>query len=139
MMYYTEFSFESSKTFDNIYFPEKEEVMKKITFFLDNSSWYMERGIPHMLGLLLHEEPGCGKTSAIKAIANLSQRHIVPVPLKNVHNTADLYLALYGEKIDKKKIRIDKRLYNLEDIDCGGLEDIFKKWKDIRVKHVTQS
>ena len=34
MKYYTEFSFESSKTIDNIYFPEK--VMKKIKFFRDN-------------------------------------------------------------------------------------------------------
>ena len=66
MKHYTEFSFESSKTFDNIYFPEK--VMKKIKFFLDNPSLYKEPGIPCMFGLLLHGEPGCGKTSAIKAI-----------------------------------------------------------------------
>ena len=50
--------------------------MKKIQFFTENESWYVENGIPYMFGLLLHGEPGCGKTSTIKAIANMTQRHI---------------------------------------------------------------
>ena len=71
---FTEFSFESVKSFKNVFFPEKEDLMKKIQFFLDNSSWYDEHGIPYMFGLLLHGEPGCGKTSTIKAIAKMTQR-----------------------------------------------------------------
>ena len=73
---YTEFSFQSGKNFSNVFFPEKDELMKKIQFFNDNESWYVENGIPYMFGLLLHGEPGCGKTSTIKAIANMTQRHI---------------------------------------------------------------
>merc|ERR1712241_241592 len=80
-----------------------------------------------MFGLLLHGEPGCGKTSTIKAIANMSQRHIVSVPLKNVKTISDLYNALYGGKINKSSIPMKKRLYVLEDIDCAGLDDIMKK------------
>merc|ERR1712038_516113 len=107
----TEFTFSSGKTFKNI-------------FFLDNESWYLEHGIPYMFGLLLHGEPGCGKTSTIKAIANMTQRHIVSVPLKNIKTMSDLYQALYGGKINKASIPMDKRLYILEDIDCAGLDDI---------------
>ena len=33
---FTEFSFESVKSFKNVFFPEKEDLMKKIQFFLDN-------------------------------------------------------------------------------------------------------
>ena len=73
---YTEFSFQSGKNFSNVFFPEKDELMKKIQFFSENESWYVENGIPYMFGLLLHGEPGCGKTSTIKAIANMTQRHI---------------------------------------------------------------
>jgi DNA polymerase III delta prime subunit len=73
---YTEFSFQSGKNFSNVFFPEKDELMKKIQFFSDNESWYVVNGIPYMFGLLLHGEPGCGKTSTIKAIANMTQRHI---------------------------------------------------------------
>jgi hypothetical protein len=128
--YYTEFTFESGKTFNNLFFPEKRQLLKKIKFFHENESWYLERGIPHMLGLLLHGEPGCGKTSTIKASANLTKRHIISVPLKNVHNSAELYEALYGGKVDKRSIPMNKRLYVLEDIDCGGLEEIVSKRKD---------
>merc|ERR1739844_573511 len=124
---YTEFSFESGKTFKNIFFPEKEKLIKKINFFLENESWYSQHGTPYMFGLLLHGEPGCGKTSTIKAIANMTQRHIVSVPLKNVKTISDLYNALYGGKINKTSIPMNKRLYVLEDIDCAGLDDIMKK------------
>merc|ERR1711997_225870 len=124
---YTEFAFESGKTFNNIFFPEKEKLIKKIQFFNNNESWYMKHGTPYMFGLLLHGEPGCGKTSTIKAIANMTQRHIVSVPLKNVKTISDLYNALYGGKINKSSIPMKKRLYVLEDIDCAGLDDIMKK------------
>ena len=124
---YTEFSFESGKKFSNVFFPEKDELVEKIQFFSENESWYMENGIPYMFGLLLHGEPGCGKTSTIKAIANMTQRHIVSVPLKNVRNISDLYQVFYGEKINKVTIPMNKRLYVLEDIDCAGLDDIVKK------------
>merc|ERR1712029_565210 len=81
----------------------------------------------YMFGLLLHGEPGCGKTSTIKAIANMTKRHIVSVPLKNVKTISDLYAALYGGKINRTSIPMNKRLYVLEDIDCAGLDDIMKK------------
>ena len=55
--------------FRHIFFPEKVNLIAKIDFFQKNEEWYTVRGIQYTLGLLLHGEPGCGKTSAIKAIA----------------------------------------------------------------------
>ena len=75
--HYTEFQFESGKSFKNVFFPQKDTLIKRLDFFRDNKSWYKSRGIPYTLGLLLHGIPGCGKTSTIKAIANHTQRHIV--------------------------------------------------------------
>merc|ERR1712223_2162038 len=136
---YTEFSFESGKTFKNIFFPEKEKLIKKINFFLENESWYSQHGTPYMFVLLLHGEPGCGKTSTIKAIANMTQRHIVSVPLKNIKTMSDLYQALYGGKINKTSIPMDKRLYILEDIDCEGLDDIMKDRSKENYKSIRRS
>ena len=75
--HYTEFQFESGKSFKNVFFPQKDTLIKRLDFFRDNKSWYKSRGIPYTMGLLLHGIPGCGKTSTIKAIANHTQRHIV--------------------------------------------------------------
>jgi len=124
---YTEFSFESVKSFNNVFFPEKETLFDNIDFFEKNEVWFTERGIPYTFGLLFHGEPGCGKTSTIKAIANMTQRHIVSVPLKNVKTTSELYDIFYGANVNKRSIPMNKRLYVLEDIDCGGLEDIVNK------------
>ena len=71
---YNEFSFESSKTFDNVFFSEKEKIVSRREFFLENETWYAERGVPYTLWFLLHGLPGSGKTSTIKAMANLTQR-----------------------------------------------------------------
>ena len=84
---YNEFPFESRKTFDNVFFAQKQTVVSRIDFFLKNYDWYAERGIPYTLGFLFHGLPGCGKTSTIKAIANMTQRHIVSVQLKNIKTT----------------------------------------------------
>ena len=127
---YTEFDFNSVKTFNNIFFPEKDELVEKIKFFEKNEAWFNDKGIPYTLGLLLHGQPGCGKTSTIKAIANYTQRHIISVPLKNVKTAADLYKVFYGSRINRRKIPMNKRLYILEDIDCGGLDELMKARKD---------
>ena len=76
--YYSEFRFESGKTFTNIFYPEKEDILKRINFFMENNSWYRTQGLPYTMGFLLYGEPGCGKTSTIKAIANHTQRHSYP-------------------------------------------------------------
>jgi hypothetical protein len=123
---YNEFSFESSKKFDNVFFPEKEKIVSRLEFFLENETWYAERGVPYTLGFLLHGLPGSGKTSTIKAMANLTQRHIVSVPLKNIKSIDDLYRIFYGPTINKKHIPVNKRIYVLEDIDAASLKDTVK-------------
>ena len=119
---FNEFPFESSKTFQNVFFPEKKKIVSRVKFFLENKSWYAERGVPYTLGFLLHGLPGSGKTSTIKALANLTQRHIVSVPLKNIKNIEDLYKVFYGPTINKKTIPVNKRIYVLEDIDANSLK-----------------
>ena len=124
---YTEFSFDSQISFKNIFFPEKQDLIEKIDFFQKNEKWFTDRGIPYTFGLLLHGDPGCGKTSVIKSIANMTSRHIISVPLKNVKTSSELYSIFFGTKYNTLTLDMDKRLYILEDIDCGGLEDIVKR------------
>jgi len=124
---FNEFPFESSKTFQNVFFAEKNKIVSRVKFFLENESWYAERGVPYTLGFLLHGLPGSGKTSTIKALANLTQRHIVSVPLKNIKNIEDLYKVFYGPTINKKTIPVNKRIYVLEDIDANSLKETVER------------
>ena len=124
---YSEFRFESGKSFDNVFFPQKEDLMKRLDFFKENKAWYKSRGIPYTMGLMLFGVPGCGKTSTIKAIANYTQRHIVSVPLNRIKTCKELLSIFYEEQINHMSIPLGKRLYVLEDIDCSELKDIVRE------------
>lgn len=116
------FTFESSKTMDNIFFPSKAEVMDKIDAFVNGRERYWEMGAPWTLGILLHGEPGTGKTSFIKALANYTNRHIIELPLNQIGTHKALREVMFGEQISKLTVPFEKRIYLMEDVDC--LDDI---------------
>ena len=121
--HYSEFRFESGKTFDNVFYSQKEDILKRLDFFTNNKAWYKQRGIPYTMGFMFYGEPGCGKTSTIKAIANHTQRHIVSVPLNKIKTAKELLNVFYSTRMNYVDIPLDKRLYVLEDIDAADLKD----------------
>lgn len=116
--------FVSSKTFDNLFFKNKRETLEKIEFFLNNKKWYSKMGIPYTLGIGLHGPPGTGKTSFIKALANMTGRHIVIISLKFIKTKEQLlkvfFESRYNEDNAKGSILFKNKIIVFEDIDCGG-------------------
>lgn len=109
----------SSCKFENKFFTNKEVVLKKLNFFLENKKIYENRGIPHTLGFLLYGEPGTGKSSFIKAVANKTKFHIINIKLSKNFDFQMLQNILFNEEITRDlKIPLDKRIIIFEDIDC---------------------
>jgi predicted AAA+ superfamily ATPase len=131
--------FKSNKSFDNVFFAQKEELMRRLDFFTSGQETYKKFGIPHTFGVLMHGEPGTGKTSTIKAIVNYTQRHIISVPLQKINDISVLLKLFMNEVIDDVKVPFDKRIYVFEEIDCNGLGDILQQRKDNNILTTTNN
>ena len=108
---YTIKEFSTNKIFNTIFFEEKEMFINQLKFFLENESWYKNKGIPYHLGILLHGNPGCGKTSIIKATLEHTGRHAFVIPLNRVKTCGELENIFYSESVDDINIPINKRIY----------------------------
>jgi hypothetical protein len=119
--------FKTSKSFNNVYGNHVDELKERLDLFIHHPDWYIERGIPHSLGIMLHGVPGAGKTSTIKAIAKDTHRHIFNLSLRPYTSQRQLTNLFFNETVvvmgydgNKMtyKIPLNKRVYVIEDIDC---------------------
>lgn len=134
---YSKHKFTTTRTFDNVYFDQQAKVRKHTEFFLNNRRWYEKKGIPYTLGFLFHGDPGCGKTSETKAIANVAHRHIINVQLSEIKTKSQLRHLFFSEEInvwngknlERFVIPIHERVYVIEDIDAMGDTVLRREWK----------
>jgi len=82
------------------------------------------------MGFMFYGEPGCGKTSTIKAIANHTQRNIVSIPLNKIKSAKELLNVFYNVRMNYKDIPLHQRLYVLEDIDAADLKNVVGERSD---------
>ena len=108
----------SNKTFTNLFFPGKMELLKRIDAFTCGQAEYDRLGLPYKLIMLFHGLPGCGKTSTIKAIANHTKRHVIVVRMDAVKDIEVFRSIILAPKVNDVPIPYDERLYVIEEIDC---------------------
>lgn len=139
-------AFHTNKSFSNLFGEHLKVLKERVRLFIDNPKWYMERGIPHTLGVLLHGPPGTGKTSVIKAIAKDTNRHIFNIKLSTDTTQTQMRNLFFKERVVVNNggtnvvfnIPLDERIYVLEDVDC--LTDVVYKRdkKQVDIKQVIQ-
>jgi hypothetical protein len=119
--------FKTSKSFVNVYGHHVDELKERLDLFVKHPEWYMDRGIPYSLGIMLYGIPGSGKTSTIKAIAKDTNRHIFNLSLRPYTTQRQLTNLFFNETVHVQtydggkqtlKIPLNKRVYVIEDIDC---------------------
>jgi len=114
--------YESYKTFDNIFFDGKRDIIRKVDFFLNNKDWYIAKGIPYTLGIGLRGPPGTGKTSFIKALGNYTNRHLIVLSFKLIKTKPQLdqffFENRYNTNNEADSMTFDKKIIVFEDIDC---------------------
>ncbi len=74
----------TNKQVSKIFFPEKEDILKRIDQFSASKELYISRGIEWYFGLLLHGKPGSGKTSFGKALAKHTGRVLYTLSLGGI-------------------------------------------------------
>lgn len=126
---FSESRFNSNKHFGCLFFPEKDFLLKSLDCFMNNPGMYQKRGIPLKESCLLFGEPGTGKTSFIKALANKLGRHIFMIDLRKISSDTLLQQLFFSENIVVESsngnafnrcIPISKRIYVIEEIDTMG-------------------
>lgn len=131
---FNETPFHTNKSFDNIFFESKQEVLTYLEPFVNpnhkNHLINEKYGIPFKCVFMLHGPPGCGKSSLIKSTIKYTNRHCILVPWSKIKTCSDFASLFRPIKINDKVYNQNELIIVFEDFDANNNE-ILKTRKDM--------
>lgn len=124
---YSVYEFDKLQTFDNLFFAQKNEIIKSINK-LDNIKYFSDRGIKRKLSYLFMGSPGSGKTCCVNAIANYTGRSIIYIPISRISTNEQIEKILYSNKYNEYTIPNDKKIFLFDEIDSPCKIDMTKNY-----------
>jgi ATPase family associated with various cellular activities (AAA) len=109
--------FRSTKTFANLFFPGKEDLIRKLDRFENDPESYERIGKPYKQFWMFHSLPGCAKSSAIKCIANYTQRHVVLLGIDKFRTVAELCDCI-SHFSSENSVPLSRCMFVIEEFDC---------------------
>jgi len=139
--------FHTNKTFDNLFFEKKNDFIRFISKFNSLKKTeksdieyresvkkeYKRIGNPYKATILLYGDPGCGKTSLIKATAEYTGRHCVLVSWTKIKTCTDFVSLFRPLKIGYKEYNPNELIIVFEDFDANAC-DILKTRTNLKNK-----
>jgi len=80
--YSTECPGRPTRSFDNVFIPDaqQQQLINGIKKFCAAEKWYKDHCIPYHYGIMLHGNPGTGKSSVVQAIINMIDCDVFFIP-----------------------------------------------------------
>jgi len=133
---WTKTKFVTNKTIQNTIVTDEVQKLyyDDLNKFINNKDYYFKKGIPYKRGYLLYGDPGCGKTSLIKAVAHDLNLPIFMVDLSVLNDNSELISVM--NELNYHINANEPYLLILEDFDRTS---IFGKGKDYYDEYNDQS
>lgn len=127
-----QYRFSSTRRIDHVWFKDKPRFLAAYERFLSERNDYESRGDPWTFSALLHGRPGCGKTSLLKAVANLSldrdsMVHLFVVPFAKVETIEMFTQIMFDTNVNGHFVPLEQRILVFEDFDASTNSGVFKK------------
>lgn len=131
------------RSFNDVFIPDEQQqkIVSAINDFIAKRKWYKDHHIPYHFGIMLHGEPGTGKSSIIQAIINLVKCHVLYIPTQYlmdaietnhwIENYSDIPKFIIIEDVDAAAVSKDRNKFRFMDAESNDERTKAKNAYDI--------